>query len=74
MKPATIAKLHRINQEFYQTFARSFASTRRRIQPGVRRIMQEIPERGNWLDIGCGSGALAAEWLRQKRQGVYFGD
>ena len=35
--------------------------------------MQGIPERGNWLDIGCGSGALAAEWLRQKRQGVYFG-
>lgn len=73
MKPETIAKLHRINQEFYQNFSRSFASTRRRIQPGIRKILQEIPGQGNWLDIGCGSGALAAEWIRQKRQGLYYG-
>ena len=73
MKPETIAKLHRINQEFYQTFSRSFASTRRRIQPGIRKILQEIPGQGNWLDIGCGSGALAAEWMRQVRRGLYYG-
>lgn len=73
MKPETIAKLHRINQEFYQNFSRSFASTRRRIQPGIRKILQEIPGQGNWLDIGCGSGALAAEWMRQVRHGLYYG-
>jgi tRNA (uracil-5-)-methyltransferase TRM9 len=73
MKPETIVRLQRINQEFYQTFSQSFASTRKRIQPGVRKIMQEIPDRGNWLDIGCGSGALAAEWMRQNRQGLYLG-
>ncbi|MDP2966490.1 MAG: class I SAM-dependent methyltransferase [Pelolinea sp.] len=73
MKPETIAKLHRINQEFYQTFSRSFASTRRRIQPGIRKVLQEIPGQGNWLDIGCGSGALAAEWMRQERRGMYYG-
>ena len=73
MKPETIARLHRINQEFYQTFSRSFASTRRRIQPGIRRVLQKIPVQGNWLDIGCGSGALAAEWMRQGRCGIYYG-
>jgi len=73
MKPATIAKLHRINQEFYQTFSHSFASTRRRVQPGTRKILQEIPGEGNWLDIGCGGGALAAEWMRQGRRGLYYG-
>jgi tRNA (uracil-5-)-methyltransferase TRM9 len=73
MKPETIACLHRINQEFYQTFSRSFASTRRRIQPGIRKVLRDIPVRGNWLDIGCGSGALAAEWIRQARQGLYMG-
>jgi len=73
MKPETIAKLHHINQEFYQTFARSFASTRRRIQPGIRRVLCEIPRQGNWLDIGCGSGALAVEWAKQQRTGLYQG-
>ncbi len=73
MKQETIAKLHHINQEFYQTFSRSFASTRKRIQPGIRKVLQEIPEHGNWLDIGCGSGALAAEWMRQGISGLYYG-
>ncbi len=73
MQPETIAKLHHINQEFYQTFAHSFASTRKRIQPGIRKILQEIPMHGSWLDIGCGSGALAVEWMRQKRTGLYHG-
>jgi len=73
MQPETIAKLHHINQEFYQTFAHSFASTRRRVQPGIRKVLQEIPAQGNWLDIGCGSGALAAEWIRQRRTGLYHG-
>ena len=73
MKPEIIEKLRRINDEFYQTFADSFSSTRRRIQPGIRRILEVIPEEGNWLDIGCGNGALAIEWVRQQRKGIYFG-
>jgi len=73
MQPETIAKLHQINQEFYQTFAHSFASTRRRIQPGIRKVLQDIPTNGHWLDIGCGSGALAVEWKRQQRIGLYKG-
>jgi tRNA (uracil-5-)-methyltransferase TRM9 len=73
MKPETISRLQSINQEFYQTFAESFALTRNRLQPGVSKLLQQIPKTGNWLDIGCGSGTLAAEWVRQQRQGLYFG-
>jgi tRNA (uracil-5-)-methyltransferase TRM9 len=73
MKPEIIFRLQSINQEFYQTFSQSFASTRKRIQPGIRKILQEIPKLGSWLDIGCGSGTLAAEWMRQERQGLYLG-
>jgi tRNA (uracil-5-)-methyltransferase TRM9 len=73
MRPETISRLQSINQEFYQTFSQSFASTRNRIQPGVRKILQEIPNDEKWLDIGCGSGTLAAEWMRQERQGLYLG-
>ncbi len=62
-----------LNKQFYQTFAREFSATRRRIQPGVRRILAQIPHEGNWLDLGCGNGNLAAEWIRQKRVGIYLG-
>lgn len=73
MKLETAQKLVDINGQFYQTFARSFAETRRRIQPGVRRVLDGLPARGRWLDIGCGSGALAAAWVQSGREGAYLG-
>lgn len=73
MQPETAQKLVDINGQFYQTFARSFAETRRRIQPGVRRVLDGLPAQGRWLDIGCGSGALAAAWAQSGREGAYLG-
>jgi tRNA (uracil-5-)-methyltransferase TRM9 len=74
MDSATVNLLLSINSQFYQTFGAAFAATRRRIQPGVRRVLARIPNRNeDWLDLGCGSGALAAEWVRQARQGAYVG-
>lgn len=78
MLPGTTARLLDINREFYQNFAGAFASTRRRIQPGVRRVLNEINLQGDWLDIGCGSGALALEWLEHFKKnncskGSYLG-
>jgi SAM-dependent methyltransferase len=32
-----------------------------------------IPPSGRWLDLGCGPGTLAVEWVKQKRQGEYLG-
>ncbi|HTX80390.1 MAG TPA: class I SAM-dependent methyltransferase [Longilinea sp.] len=73
MLAATQEKLLSINKQFYQTFAGAFAHTRRRLQQGVWLILDEIPKQGRWLDLGCGNGELAAEWMRQRRQGSYTG-
>jgi len=73
MKTDVIQRLIQINTVFYQNFGPAFAATRRRIQPGIRRVLEEIPKHGRWLDLGCGSGALALEWAGQGRTGVYTG-
>lgn len=73
MKGEVSARLIELNREFYESFAGAFAATRRRIQPGIRKILADLPKKGRWLDLGCGSGALALEWVRQKRKGLYHG-
>jgi tRNA (uracil-5-)-methyltransferase TRM9 len=73
MKPEIVEKLHRLNQEFYQSFSSSFSMTRERIQPGVKKILDEISDEGRWLDIGCGNGNLAVEWARSGKKGQYLG-
>jgi SAM-dependent methyltransferase len=73
MDKTVIQKLFDINGQFYQQYGGAFAETRRRIQPGVRRILNEWVSRGNWLDLGCGSGALSAEWVEKGVTGLYEG-
>jgi 2-polyprenyl-3-methyl-5-hydroxy-6-metoxy-1,4-benzoquinol methylase len=68
-----IQKLLHINQEFYQRFGEAFAETRRRIQPGVGRVLAEIVHDGDWLDLGCGSGALITQWIAKNLRGSYTG-
>ena len=73
MQTQIVEKILQLNQEFYQTFAFSFSQTRQRLQPGILMALNEIPRKGNWLDLGCGNGALAREWALQRRQGLYLG-
>jgi len=73
MKADIVEKLHRLNQEFYQSFSSSFSLTRQRIQPGVRKIMQSLREGKNLLDIGCGNGNLAVELVKNDWGGTYLG-
>ncbi len=73
MEAYVVSKLLALNREFYQTFASSFSRTRQRIQPGVSKMLSHIPSSGEWLDLGCGNGALALEWIRQGRVGRYLG-
>lgn len=68
MQSQTITELIDLNRQFYQNFALPFANTRRRIQPGVRRILDDINLEADWLDIGCGSGTLALVWREQYLQ------
>jgi tRNA (uracil-5-)-methyltransferase TRM9 len=74
MHTDTILRLLEVNRQFYRQFAAAFAATRQRVQPGVWRILEELPPKGDWLDLGCGNGAVAAAWLKMPgREGSYTG-
>ncbi|MBN2146383.1 MAG: methyltransferase domain-containing protein [Anaerolineales bacterium] len=73
MQTKTIARLIDLNRQFYQTFALQFSATRRRLQPGVQRVIESLPPAANLLDLGCGNGELACELLRRDYSGGYMG-
>jgi SAM-dependent methyltransferase len=75
MNPDTSSRLIDINRRFYSEFGASFAATRQRIQNGVRRVLDALPDAPSdrWLDIGCGSGSLAVEWQHTGRRSHYLG-
>ena len=75
MNPSVSGKLLALNKRFYEEFGDAFAATRRRIQPGVSAVLEQIPTAPaqNWLDLGCGSGELGRIWAGQGRSGYYTG-
>ena len=73
MKKEVEQQLLSINDRFYQRFGAAFAETRRRLQPGVERIIDTRLENGRWLDIGCGSGVLGQRLAQKSLRGSYLG-
>jgi len=73
MDSHTAARLIEINHDFYTRFGDSFSATRRRIQPGVRRVLETLSGDENILDLGCGNGELARELARRGHRGSYHG-
>jgi SAM-dependent methyltransferase len=73
VQPEIIHRLLDINYQFYQNFAGPFSETRRRIQPGVRKILNRLPPEGNIVDLGCGNGELAIQLSRRGQRGAYLG-
>jgi len=66
MTPETARALARINERFYRRHARLFASKRDRPWPGMRRVLDELPEAPRRvLDVGCGHGRFA-QLLRER--------
>ena len=73
MQFARTSRLVEINREFYQQFAASFDETRRRIQPGVAELIEDIATGTNILDLGCGNGELQESLYAQGFRGSYTG-
>jgi len=66
-------KLIRLNQQFYQTFAEQFSATRQQIQPGVQKVIRQIPQHCRILDLGCGNGKLWQRLVERGYLGEYVG-
>ncbi|MDD2921782.1 MAG: class I SAM-dependent methyltransferase [Anaerolineales bacterium] len=73
MNPSTAQKLIELNRQFYTRFGAEFSSTRQRLQPGVRQILDSLRGDESILDIGCGNGELARELTRRGFHGSYLG-
>jgi tRNA (uracil-5-)-methyltransferase TRM9 len=73
MDAATAGKLIELNRQFYQTFGGEFSSTRGRLQPGVRRVVENLEGSERILDLGCGNGNLVRELAKRSHRGTYLG-
>jgi tRNA (uracil-5-)-methyltransferase TRM9 len=73
VNPTTLSRLLELNRGFYQAFAAQFSATRQRLQPGVKRILEELERSNNLLDLGCGNGELARQLSRTGYSGFYTG-
>ncbi|MDX1437390.1 MAG: class I SAM-dependent methyltransferase [Anaerolineales bacterium] len=73
MQPEVADRLVELNHRFYQSFAGPFSESRLRLQPGVVRILEKIPNETSVLDLGCGGGTLAAFLIERGFRGAYLG-
>lgn len=54
-----IQRLNELNRTFYDTFAASFAASRGESEPGLERLLRDLPAGTRLLDLGCGQGRVA---------------
>jgi len=73
MRDEIATQLVELNRQFYQTFGEAFSATRGRIQPGMRRVMQDLPRETDLLDLGCGNGEFARALAAAGFCGEYLG-
>jgi SAM-dependent methyltransferase len=62
MELATAQQLADLNRRFYQEHGETFAETRPRLHPGVRRVLARVPRGARVLEVGCGDGKVG-RWL-----------
>ena len=66
-------RLIALNQAFYQKLASPFSATRSQVQPGVKRVLGDVPAGAAILDLGCGNGSVARELEKRGHTGKYIG-
>jgi len=70
---ATAECLLDLNRRFYAERGHDFSETRLRVQPGVKRFLQNLRGDESILDLGCGNGSLARALSRSGHHGRYLG-
>lgn len=73
MNPDITDRLLAINREFYNRFGDSFSATRRRLQPGVKKMLASIQDAESVLDLGCGNGHFLRELGRRGHKAALLG-
>ncbi len=73
MKAEVARQLVDVNRGFYQSLAAPFSASRGQLQPGVLKVLDNIPGEARVLDLGCGNGGVAAELARRAHRGQYLG-
>lgn len=76
MNSRTVDQLVTINRQFYQSCAQSFSQTRQRVQPGVRRILDDYVtplQEVSLLDVGCGNADILPALAESQFRGAYTG-
>jgi SAM-dependent methyltransferase len=73
MRAEVAQQLIDLNRQFYQNAAVAFSASRGQVQPGVRKVLDQMPTEASVLDLGCGNGNLAAELLQRGHRGAYLG-
>jgi len=73
MDSATAGRLLALNRDFYERFGADFSATRRRLQPGVTRLLETLTGDESILDLGCGNGELARTLARRGHRAPYLG-
>ncbi|MCJ7736980.1 MAG: methyltransferase domain-containing protein [Anaerolineae bacterium] len=69
----TVSRLQALNQQFYNSFAQTFAESRPVSDPALVCILPYIPESARLLDAGCGNGRLAQLLDRDRPGTTYLG-
>ena len=73
MEMAVASRLLELNRRFYAEHGGDFSATRRRLQPGVLRVIESWRGDETILDLGCGNGELARALSRRGHRGSYLG-
>ena len=73
MDPAIAQRLVALNNQFYQRLAAPFSASRSSLQPGVMKVLEDVPAEAHVLDLGCGNGGVARQLAQRVYRGRYVG-